>query len=610
MADINDLLVRIDATTEQLRREMRRAEQSVNSGGRRIDASAKRIDRSFAMMNRAALRVAGAFGIAFGVRGLIGHVSTQLEAADNMLKLTQRIGGTVEALSGLQHVANMANVPFNQMTTGLQRMTRRISEAAQGGGAAAGALRELGLDAKALSQLTLDQQFEAIADRLSRVAGESNRVRLAMRIFDSEGVSLLQTMTRGAAGIREFMEEARRLGISLSTEQAEAAAEARKEIIRLTSAWEGFSQTLTIKAAPVIASVLEYVNRSGDVFERQLSDRADHWQGRVDELTQRLDEARAALAKEEESFIPLRAALRRQEVAKLEDELETASANLERLKAELAGLRGEIEEDEDRDPINVSTGIDPIDVDAIRAIERQRRELAESRELLIADARLAAYREGQERLQEVSEGLRTEEEVIRESYRRRLQIIQENTQEGSELQADLIARLDAQTKEQLDALADDISSSFNSLGLSLGRSLQRSLADAFLGIETDFSQMLRRMAIEAATSQVFSMLAGLGGPTGAAFSFLGFGGARADGGEVRAGKYYVVGERGPELLVSGASGSIIPNHALGGSVSINQTLRFDVGLESVDQRIAQATGPISAATVAAVREAMERPAIA
>jgi tape measure domain-containing protein len=50
-----------------------------------------------------------------------------------------------------------------------------------------------------------------------------------------------------------------------------------------------------------------------------------------------------------------------------------------------------------------------------------------------------------------------------------------------------------------------------------------------------------------------SLLSGIG-------SF--FGGARATGGPVSAGKAYLVGERGPELMVPGASGTVIPNHAI------------------------------------------------
>jgi phage-related minor tail protein len=42
----------------------------------------------------------------------------------------------------------------------------------------------------------------------------------------------------------------------------------------------------------------------------------------------------------------------------------------------------------------------------------------------------------------------------------------------------------------------------------------------------------------------------------------------ADGGPVRGGTPYIVGERGPELFTPGVSGNITPNESLGGSTNI------------------------------------------
>jgi len=66
-----------------------------------------------------------------------------------------------------------------------------------------------------------------------------------------------------------------------------------------------------------------------------------------------------------------------------------------------------------------------------------------------------------------------------------------------------------------------------------------------------------------------------------------FGGFRADGGPVAFGKSYVVGERGPEVFTPGASGSITPNHAMGGgqTIVINNSSFADV---YVDGKIQQA----------------------
>ena len=58
-----------------------------------------------------------------------------------------------------------------------------------------------------------------------------------------------------------------------------------------------------------------------------------------------------------------------------------------------------------------------------------------------------------------------------------------------------------------------------------------------------------------------------------------FGGARAAGGPVTAGTPYLVGERGPEIVVPGQSGTVIPNHRIGvgggGGMVINITTGAD-----------------------------------
>lgn len=63
-----------------------------------------------------------------------------------------------------------------------------------------------------------------------------------------------------------------------------------------------------------------------------------------------------------------------------------------------------------------------------------------------------------------------------------------------------------------------------------------------------------------------SFFGGGGGPS--FMEAVGFGGFMANGGPVSGGTPYMVGERGPELFVPSNSGTIVPNNALGGNVSI------------------------------------------
>jgi hypothetical protein len=65
-----------------------------------------------------------------------------------------------------------------------------------------------------------------------------------------------------------------------------------------------------------------------------------------------------------------------------------------------------------------------------------------------------------------------------------------------------------------------------------------------------------------------------------------FGGGKAAGGPVSAGTTYLVGERGPELFTPSGSGSIIPNHRLGGGGGgMNITVNGAIDPESVARQI-------------------------
>lgn len=78
-------------------------------------------------------------------------------------------------------------------------------------------------------------------------------------------------------------------------------------------------------------------------------------------------------------------------------------------------------------------------------------------------------------------------------------------------------------------------------------------------------KQLARIAITRLMDPVFS---GFGDFIGSSLSSA-FGGFRASGGPVSAGKSYVVGERGPELFIPNTPGTVMPNGGMGGpTVSI------------------------------------------
>jgi hypothetical protein len=215
---------------------------------------------------------------------------------------------------------------------------------------------------------------------------------------------------------------------------------------------------------------------------------------------------------------------------------------------------------------------------------------AAEREAQRAASQAEAEAQAQTRqFESVRDGLRNEEEVIRQSYERRRQIIEANTEAGSEAQQELLRRLEEQTEASLEKLKTT-SDAMSEFSKAAAANMQSAFADFLFdpfsdgldGMLKNFTKVLQRMIAEIAASKIFEALgalSGSGGFAGAIGSF--FGGARARGGPVASNKAYLVGERGPEMFVPSSSGQIVPGGG-GGGVNVQIIDQRGAGAPPVD----------------------------
>lgn len=145
---------------------------------------------------------------------------------------------------------------------------------------------------------------------------------------------------------------------------------------------------------------------------------------------------------------------------------------------------------------------------------------------------------------------------------------------------------------------------------ALGQTMFDVLDGNFDNIGKSFANMLKRMIAEAAAANLARELLGdftktgkVGGWLGQGLAALGrlFGGTRADGGPVLAGRAYLVGERGPEVIVPNTSGTVIPNHAVSAGGGITMAPSFTINGEmtrSQEARLMTMMRNVAVATMA------------
>jgi tape measure domain-containing protein len=129
-----------------------------------------------------------------------------------------------------------------------------------------------------------------------------------------------------------------------------------------------------------------------------------------------------------------------------------------------------------------------------------------------------------------------------------------------------------------------------------------SAIDGSKSLAESFSGLLKQLAMMIIKQKVIGSFASLGGG-----GLLGLIPGLADGGPARAGRPHIVGERGPELFVPKSSGTVVPNHAMGGGANV--TVNVDASGSNVqgNQPDAKALGSAIGAAVQAELIKQKRP---
>ena len=163
-----NLLVRIDATTEQLRREMRRGEQTVAQNTGRMNRSLRNVDSSFTRLNRTvrtATRLMGVFGVALSGRALQRFAMQTFEMADSLEAAADTANLGIESIQELRFAfGELVNLTDRQVDEAFRRFNRRLGEARDGSAQYRDAIEDLGVELNQETEPALEEVLQALAE--------------------------------------------------------------------------------------------------------------------------------------------------------------------------------------------------------------------------------------------------------------------------------------------------------------------------------------------------------------------------------------------------------------------------------------------------------------
>lgn len=258
------LLLRIDATTESLRRELKRAEQGVERSTKKMDKDLRKFDRSFDKLNAKMAKFGSAIRVAFGalaIRQIATFATDTVGQIDRIAKTADKIGLTTDSLQELRFAASQSGVEQKTLDMAMQRFSRRVGEAAQGSGELVKTLEQYNIATKDSQGNTrsLDAVLGDLADAIRNAESEQEALRIAFKAFDSEGAALVNLMREGGKGLDEYRRKARELGLVLDEQLIRNAEEANNKL-------DVLNRTMSMQWTQAVAENTEAIVKMAEAF--------------------------------------------------------------------------------------------------------------------------------------------------------------------------------------------------------------------------------------------------------------------------------------------------------------------------------------------------------
>jgi lambda family phage tail tape measure protein len=246
----------------------------IETAGGKASGGRKDLGRQAELLRTGIRTLGGALAGVTTIGGLAALVNNSISAADAIGKTADTIGVGVEALQELRFAAIASGIEQQTLDMALQRFTRRTAEAAQGTGEAKDALAQMGIALRDQDgHLRRSEDLLAdVADAFAKIEDPAERVRLAFKLFDSEGVALVNLLSDGSGALDQMRERARDLGIVLDEHLVRNAERARTELDTLAQVVSANLTRAALEAAPVIADLsgwlADVAGKAGIAWER------------------------------------------------------------------------------------------------------------------------------------------------------------------------------------------------------------------------------------------------------------------------------------------------------------------------------------------------------
>lgn len=550
----DDLKTVIGADADPLIKGLKDAERALNNFQRTSKSS-------FAAVESAAHGLSTIIGVSLA-GGMAEFARRSIESVSRLKDQADQIGINVERFQALKFAAQQAGVSEDDFSSGLNKLSRLLGDAATGSLQAQDAFAKWGVSIRdtAGNLLPVEEVLAEISDRFASISNPALRSAAAVDLFAKNGASMINFLSQGSAEMGRMEEKARSMGAVIDKETVKKAKEATDQLSAMAT-------VITADLAPAIIAILEPLSKLAQLIGEA---------GKGAKLIGAIFTG-AGTKKDgniSENFMRM---------------MENIDPNLK--GGQTSPLKIAVS------PQKTAGGFQPGNPAGTRALDNYLQKLKE-----LHDFNSLTVRD-----QEIQRAVAQAEAIARENNVRITGEYIEKVREAAAANFDQV-----ESVRQLKDISRDLSSAFTSAFDDMVSS-GKSFGDMLKSLENSLVSLLMKMAVQKPLESAFSGFFGGGSSGGGLLDKLGGGIGKifgfADGGSPPVGRPSIVGENGPELFIPNRAGTIIPNGASmgGGGVTVVQHLNIMPDVSgNVRQQILAYMPQISSAAAAAVADRTRR----
>ncbi|MCV4290993.1 phage tail tape measure protein [Pseudomonas capsici] len=270
--DVQGMLVRIEATTAQLRQELARSESAVANTAQNIDRSLGVVDSAFDRLNvnareaghevTSVFSAIGAANLAAvgSVAGLVALTTSTIDYAKEVKNLSALSNTTVEDFQRWAYGAKSVGIEQDKLGDILKDTNDRVGEFLQrGGGEMSDFFKEIaprvGVTASAFANLSGPQALQLYYSSLEKAGLNQQQMTTYMESVADEATALIPLLRNNGKGFKDLGDQAERAGGVISEFNIVRLVEAGKSISAMKDTFAGAANQLTIGLLPGIESV-------------------------------------------------------------------------------------------------------------------------------------------------------------------------------------------------------------------------------------------------------------------------------------------------------------------------------------------------------------------